>query len=179
MSGNRFAVSARPAGWRMPRSGAKAPAPVRPVPACRATAGILCCAVPPFGWDLAVYLASKDRPWFCRSPGFVSFAPSRFRNGMNAKPISTFTVARLRRIHTGFPCSARGKAGHKTYSAVRQKKKPHGQTSASVTDCSHILPSFIPFQGRAPGSHTVGILARASQRATPPAPAPSLLRFPQ
>ena len=136
-------------------------------------------AVPPFGWDLAVYLASKDRPWFCRSPGFVSFAPSRFRNGMNAKPISTFTVARLRRIHTGFPCSARGKAGHKTYSAVRQKKKPHGQTSASVTDCSHILPSFIPFQGRAPGSHTVGILARASQRATPPAPAPSLLRFPQ
>ena len=40
-------------------------------------------------------------------------------------------------------------------------------------------PSFIPFQGRAPGSHTVGILARASQRATPPAPAPSLLRFPQ
>ena len=119
-------------------------------------------AVPPFGWDLAVYLASKDRPWFCRSPGFVSFAPSRFRNGMNAKPISTFTVARLRRIHTGFPCSARGKAGHKTYSAVRQKKKPHGQTSASVTDCSHILPSFIPFQGRAPGSHTVGILARAS-----------------
>ena len=89
-------------------------------------------AVPPFGWDLAVYLASKDRPWFCRSPGFVSFAPSRFRNGMNAKPISTFTVARLRRIHTGFPCSARGKAGHKTYSAVRQKKKPHGQTSASM-----------------------------------------------
>jgi len=35
-----------------------------------------------------------------------------------------------------------------------------------VTDCSHILPSFIPFQGRAPGSHTVGILALRISEAT-------------
>ena len=45
------------------------------------------------------------------------------------------------------------------YAVFRQKKKPHRQTSASVTVCFHILPSFTPSQGCAPGSHMVGILA--------------------
>ena len=65
----------------------------------------------------------------------------------------------------------------KPYSTDRQKKKPHRQTSANVTDCSHILPSFHPFQGALRRTRMVGILTRTSQRTTPPALAPSLLRF--
>lgn len=52
----------------------------------------------------------------------------------------TFTVARLRRISTGFPCSARGKAGHKAYFSNmllcgRSKRHCEHAASAARSQC--------------------------------------------
>ena len=68
--------------------------------------------------------------------------------------------------------------GPQNHIQLTDKRKSHtGRPSAGVTDCSHILPSFHPFQGALRRSRMVGILTRTSQRTTPPALAPSLLRF--
>lgn len=70
--------------------------------------------------------------------------------------------------------------GPQNHIQLTGKRKSHtGRPSAGVTDCSHILPSFIPFQGCAPGSHMVGILAlRISEAHRLPRLYPAFSGFP-
>ena len=73
-------------------------------------------------------------------------APQRIRKGM---------LARLRRIPTGFPCSARDEPGHKTCILLSgQKKKPHRQTFCR-RDRLFSHPAFLqPISGPRFGAHT-------------------------
>ena len=87
------------------------------------------------------------------------------------------TVARLRRTSTGFPCSACSPQATKPICSFQAKEKATQADFCQCDRCSHILPSFHPFQGALRRSCMVGILTRTSQRTTPPALAPSLLRF--
>lgn len=87
------------------------------------------------------------------------------------------TVARLRRTSTGFPCSACSPQATKPICSFQAKEKATQADFCQCDRCSHILPSFHPFQGALRRSRMVGILTRTSQRTTPPALAPSLLRF--
>lgn len=102
---------------------------------------------------------------------------SLFSNGILAVPLAHYSSASAPDFHRLPLFSLFHHRPQNRYAVFRQKKKPHRQTSAGVTDCSHILPSFHPFQGALRRSRMVGILTRTSQRTTPPALAPSLLRF--
>lgn len=102
---------------------------------------------------------------------------SLFSNGILAVPLAHYSSASAPDFHR-LPLFSLFTTGHKTDMQFSGKRKSHtGRPSAGVTDCSHILPSFHPFQGALRRSRMVGILTRTSQRTTPPALAPSLLRF--
>ena len=84
---------------------------------------------------------------------------SLFSNGILAVPLAHYSSASAPDSHRLPLFSPRRSGPQNRYAVFRQKKKPHRQTSASVTVCFHNLPSFTPSQGCAPGSHMVGILA--------------------
>ena len=84
---------------------------------------------------------------------------SLFSNGILAVPLAHYSSASAPDFHRTSLVQPVHHRPQNRYAVFRQKKKPHRQTSASVTVCFHILPSFTPSQGCAPGSHMVGILA--------------------
>lgn len=64
------------------------------------------------------------------------------------------TVARLRRILTGFPCSARSSRATKPICSFQAKEKPHRQTLRR-RDRLFSLPAFLqPISGPRFGAHT-------------------------
>ena len=75
---------------------------------------------------------------------------SLFSNGILAVPLAHYSSASAPDSHRTSLVQPVHHRPQNRYAVFRQKKKPHRQTSASVTVYFHDLPSFTPFQGCAP-----------------------------